>query len=58
MWLRGIVEVSFAWPQLTYRLTDNLHALFEARILGGTPTQPIGQYRDYDGIKIGLRRFF
>ena len=48
----------FVWPQLTYRLTDSLHAFFEARVLGGTATQPIGQYRHDDGIKSGFRRFF
>jgi len=48
----------FLWPQLSYKLTPTLHALFEARVIGGTATQEIGQYRDHDGIKIGLRRFF
>jgi len=48
----------FLWPQVAYKLTSNLHAAFEARILGGDGTHPIGQYRDYDGIRIGLKRFF
>ena len=48
----------FLWPQLGYKLTSNLHALLEARVLGGDGTHPIGQYRDYDGIRIGLKRFF
>ena len=48
----------FVWPQLTYRLSDNLHALFEARVLGGDPNQEIGEYRDHDGIKLGMRLFF
>lgn len=48
----------YVWPQLTYRLTENLHVLFEARVLGGSATSTIGQYRDHDGIKIGLRHFF
>jgi hypothetical protein len=48
----------FVWPQLTYRLTDDLHAIFEARVLGGSKNQLIGQYRDHDGIKLGLQHFF
>jgi hypothetical protein len=48
----------YVWPQLGYRLTGNLHALLEARIIGGDPEQTIGEYRDHDGIKIGLRQFF
>jgi hypothetical protein len=48
----------FLWPQLAYKLTSNLHALVEAHVLGGDGTHPIGQYRDYDGIRIGLKRFF
>jgi hypothetical protein len=45
------------WPQVLYKLTPLTHLLFEARVIGGDPTQPIGQYRDYDGIRVGLRRF-
>jgi hypothetical protein len=45
------------WPQLTYKLTPLTHLLFEARVIGGDRHQPIGQYRDYDGIRIGMRRF-
>jgi len=48
----------YVWPQITYRVTDNLHALFEARILGGDRNTTMGQYRDHDGIKIGMRYFF
>jgi hypothetical protein len=48
----------YLWPQLGYKLTSNLHALVEARVLGGDGIHPIGQYRDYDGIRIGLKRFF
>jgi hypothetical protein len=29
----------------------------KARVIGGDPHQPIGQYRDYDGIRVGMRRF-
>jgi len=46
------------WPQLTYKLTPSLHALFEARVISGSRKHEIGQYRDHDGILIGLRRFF
>ena len=48
----------YVWPLVTYKLTPNLHALFEARFIAGSRTHEIGQYRDYDGILIGLRRFF
>jgi hypothetical protein len=48
----------YVWPSLTYKVTPNLHFLFEARVIGGSRTHEIGQYRDYDGILIGLRRFF
>jgi hypothetical protein len=48
----------YVWPQLTYKVTPSLHALFEARVIGGSRTHEIGQYRDYDGILVGLRRFF
>jgi hypothetical protein len=48
----------FLWPQLAYKLTPTLHALLEARILGGDRDQPIGQYRDYDGVRVGLKRYF
>lgn len=37
------------WPQFAYKLTSNLHLLFEARVLGGSATHQIGQYRDYGG---------
>jgi hypothetical protein len=46
------------WPQVAYKLTSNLHALFEARVLSGDGGHTIGQYRDHDGIKIGLKRYF
>jgi len=45
------------WPQLTWKLTPFTHVLLEARVIGGDATQPIGQYRDHDGIRIGMRRF-
>lgn len=48
----------FVWPQASYRLTADLAALFEARVIGGARGQTIGQYRDYDGIKLGLRWSF
>ncbi len=48
----------FVWPQLAYKLTPAWHALFEARVIGGDPNHQIGQYRDYDGIRIGFRYLF
>lgn len=48
----------FFWPQLAYKLTPSLHALFEARVLGGDAAHPIGQYRDHDGIRVGVKRYF
>ncbi|MEO6025938.1 MAG: hypothetical protein ABIR79_03610 [Candidatus Binatia bacterium] len=48
----------FLWPELGYKLTSNLIGILEGRILGGSRTQPIGQYRDYDGIRVGLRWAF
>jgi len=48
----------FVWPQLAYKLTPSLHALFEARIIGGSPNHQIGQYRDHDGIRVGFRYLF
>jgi hypothetical protein len=48
----------YVWPQLAYKLTPTLHALFEARVIAGSRSHEIGQYRDLDGILIGLRRFF
>jgi hypothetical protein len=48
----------YVWPQIAYKLTPTLHAILAARVLGGDGTHPIGQYRDYDGIHIGLKRFF
>lgn len=45
------------WPQLTWKLTPLTHLLLEARVIGGDAKQTIGQYRDYDGIRVGLRRF-
>jgi hypothetical protein len=48
----------FVWPQLSYKLTPTLHALFEARVITGSRSHQIGQYRHNDGILIGLRRFF
>jgi hypothetical protein len=45
------------WPQVAYKLTPLTHLLFEARVIGGDPNQPIGEFRDYDGIRIGMRRF-
>jgi hypothetical protein len=46
------------WPQIAYKLTPLTHVIFEARVIGGDRNQPIGQFRDYDGIRIGMRRFF
>ncbi len=48
----------FVWPQLTYKLTPELQALLEARLIGGDPDHQIGQYRDRDGIRIGFRYLF
>jgi hypothetical protein len=45
------------WPQVAYKLTPLTHLLLEARFIGGDANQPIGQYRDYDGIRVALRRF-
>ena len=47
----------FVWPRLGYTFAPNWQALFEARVLGGDREQTIGQYREHDGIFIGLRRF-
>ena len=46
------------WPQLGYKLTPLLHAQLEARVIGGSATHPIGQYRDHDGIRIGIEQYF
>jgi hypothetical protein len=46
------------WPQLTYKVTPLTHVILEGRVLAGDPTQTIGQYRDHDGIRVGLRRYF
>jgi hypothetical protein len=48
----------FVWPQVAYKLTADLAALAEARIIGGSSRQTIGQYRDNDGIKLGVRWSF
>lgn len=48
----------FLWPQLGYKLTANLSAILEGRVIGGTRTQQIGQYRDYDGVRVGARWSF
>jgi hypothetical protein len=48
----------FLWPQLAYALTPNLIGLVEGRILGGSRSQQIGQYRDYDGVRLGMRWVF
>ncbi len=48
----------FLWPQLGYKLTSNLIGILEGRVIGGTRTQQIGQYRDYDGVRIGVRWVF
>jgi hypothetical protein len=48
----------FVWPQLAYKLTPTLHALFEARVIGGDENQTIGQYGDWDGLRVGFRRLF
>ncbi|MCC6766856.1 MAG: hypothetical protein IT293_19545 [Deltaproteobacteria bacterium] len=48
----------FVWPQTSYRLTESLSALAEARLIGGSPRQTIGQYHDHDGIKLGMRWSF
>jgi len=45
------------WPQLTYKLMPALHGLFQARILGGSRTHTIGQYRDYDELFLGFRYY-
>ncbi len=49
---------TYVWPSATYKLTPNLHLLLEARVIAGSRTHQIGEYRDYDGILVGLRRFF
>ena len=48
----------FVWPQATYRLTESLAALAEVRLIGSSQQQTIGQYRDNDEIKLGLRWSF
>lgn len=48
----------FLWPQLGYKLTANLIGILEGRVIGGTRTQQIGQYRDYDGVRVGVRWVF
>jgi hypothetical protein len=48
----------YVWPEVTYRITPTLHALFEARVIAGNRSQQIGEYRDHDEIVVGLRRFF
>ena len=48
----------FLWPQLGYKLTSNLVGLLEGRVIGGSRTHQIGQYRDYDGVRVGLRWAF
>jgi len=47
----------YVWPQLTYKVRPRWHVLFGARVLGGSATTRIGQYRDHDGIRLGLRVF-
>jgi len=29
----------------------------DERVLGGTADHPIGQYRDYDGMRIGFKKY-
>lgn len=48
----------YVWPQMSYRFAPGLYGLLEARVIGGTRTQPIGEYRDYDGIRVGARWTF
>ncbi len=48
----------FVWPQAAYKLTAGLAAIAEARVIGGARGQTIGQYRDYDGIRLGVRWSF
>jgi hypothetical protein len=48
----------FLWPQLGYKITPSVVGILEGRVIGGTRTQQIGQYRDYDGVRIGLRWLF
>ena len=43
---------------LGYKLTPNLLGILEGRVLGGSRTHQIGQYRDYDGVRVGLRWTF
>lgn len=47
----------YVWPQLTYKVRPRCHLLLGARFIGGTRTQRIGQYRDYDGVRLGIRVF-
>jgi hypothetical protein len=47
----------YVWPQLTYAVTPHWHLLLGARAIGGASTRPIGQYRDYDGVRLGMRLF-
>ena len=48
----------FVWPQLAYKLTPSFHALWEARVIGGSADHQIGEYRDHDGIRLGVRYLF
>ena len=48
----------FLWPQLGYTVIPNLIALLEGRVLGGSRDSQIGQYRDYDGVRVGMRWVF
>jgi len=47
----------YVWPQVTYKIRPRCHLLLGARIIGGTRTQRVGQYRDHDGVRLGLRVF-
>ena len=48
----------FLWPQLGCTVIPNLIAILEGRVLGGSRDSQIGQYRDYDGVRVGMRWVF
>jgi hypothetical protein len=47
----------YVWPELTWKVWPRCHLQLGARFIGGSRTQPIGQYRDYDGVRLGVRLF-
>ncbi len=47
----------YVWPQLTYKVMPRWHVLLGARFIGGSRNQALGQYRDYDGVRLGMRLF-